>query len=382
MEQVKKNLQAHIETMCLEYGSRHCGSEGERATAAYIEQYFTEQGLTVVSEEFPSRGWNFEHFALYNVTKDRPVRGGTTACFFSASVNLTDTFLFLSNADLQKLDELPVQGKLCFLTNCSGYNRNTLAEKLEQLGAAAAVFTCNTAGNGVNTKVSRSPHITRIGTAAVNLTAAYDIAQNASDTYRLYIKAHSFDTVSRNIVARIGSGSKKCVVGGHYDTAPLIQGANDNASGTAMVMELARLMAGKSLPFVLEFVAFSGEEYCDYNIPAGSTAYMERHKDENIAWYLNCDSCADPFTSTSLLLGLKEKLPPIVSDHPIAEKTTGGDNATFCSAGIPAVWLRSGLGFTMLHTIEDSVDKLDFDLVAKNFLDTYDILQQLIANTN
>jgi hypothetical protein len=81
-------------------------------------------------------------------------------------------------------------------------------------------------------------------------------------------------------------------------------------------------------------------------------------------------------------LGLKEKLPPIVSDHPIAEKTTGGDNATFCSAGIPAVWLRSGLGFTMLHTIEDSVDKLDFDLVAENFLDTYDILQQLIANTN
>lgn len=381
MEYFKQNLQRHIETLCLEFGSRHSGSEGERAAAAYIEKYFTDLGLETTSEEYPSRGWHFEAFQLYNVTKGRPVQGVTSACFFSASVDLTGQFLFLSNTDLQKLEELPVQGRMCLLSNCTGYNRNTLAEELEKLGAAAALFTCSNSGESANTKISRSPFITRIGTAALSLNASYDIAKNASDTYHLCIKAHSFDTTSRNVVARMGSGAKKCVVGGHYDTAPLIQGAFDNASGTAMVMELARLMAGKQLPFVLEFVAFSGEEYCDTNVPKGSSAYMERHKDEDILWYLNCDDCIDPFSYVSLCLGLPEKLPPLVSNYPTEEKASGGDNVTFCSAGIPAVWLRSVPGFSLLHTQEDTVDKLDFHIVAKNFLDIYHILDQLIAAT-
>src|SRR5690242_16786804 len=58
------------------------------------------------------------------------------------------------------------------------------------------------------------------------------------------------------------------VIGGHYDsrtvdvtdgTSPA-PGANDSGSQTAVVLELARVMAGHSFDTTLVFVAFAGEE--------------------------------------------------------------------------------------------------------------------------
>jgi hypothetical protein len=50
------------------------------------------------------------------------------------------------------------------------------------------------------------------------------------------------------------------VVGGHYDTAFGAPGADDNASGVAAVVELARAFAGTTPRRTLRFVAFSTEE--------------------------------------------------------------------------------------------------------------------------
>lgn len=55
------------------------------------------------------------------------------------------------------------------------------------------------------------------------------------------------------------------IVGGHYDstseqTSRLAPGAEDNASGAAGVIEMARAFSGKKLGATLIFIAFSGEE--------------------------------------------------------------------------------------------------------------------------
>jgi hypothetical protein len=55
-------------------------------------------------------------------------------------------------------------------------------------------------------------------------------------------------------------GSGILVVGAHYDTAPGTPGANDNASGVAVVLELARLLRGVSSPGEIRFVFFVNEE--------------------------------------------------------------------------------------------------------------------------
>src|SRR5258708_17895233 len=55
-------------------------------------------------------------------------------------------------------------------------------------------------------------------------------------------------------VRNIESGAGAVVVGAHYDTVPGSPGADDNASGVAVLLELARM----GLP--ARFVAFANEE--------------------------------------------------------------------------------------------------------------------------
>ncbi|HEX6529859.1 MAG TPA: M28 family peptidase, partial [Burkholderiales bacterium] len=56
-------------------------------------------------------------------------------------------------------------------------------------------------------------------------------------------------------VRNIETGSGDLVVGAHYDTVPGSPGADDNASGVAVLIELARLV-----PSGVRFVAFANEE--------------------------------------------------------------------------------------------------------------------------
>jgi glutaminyl-peptide cyclotransferase len=67
----------------------------------------------------------------------------------------------------------------------------------------------------------------------------------------------------RNVVATVpGRGSSYVVVGAHYDTkdVPRFVGANDGASGTAVVTQLARTLKPHTLPKTVVFVLFDGEE--------------------------------------------------------------------------------------------------------------------------
>lgn len=50
------------------------------------------------------------------------------------------------------------------------------------------------------------------------------------------------------------------LLGAHYDSAAGCPGANDNASGVAVLLELSRLLRATSLPRTLRLVAFANEE--------------------------------------------------------------------------------------------------------------------------
>jgi hypothetical protein len=80
------------------------------------------------------------------------------------------------------------------------------------------------------------------------------------------------------------------VVGAHYDSysnSGAAPGADDNASGTAGVLEIARIMSQYSFDRTLVFCAFSGEEYGLY----GSEAYANRCAQQgmDIHGYFNLD---------------------------------------------------------------------------------------------
>ncbi len=85
------------------------------------------------------------------------------------------------------------------------------------------------------------------------------------------------------------------VVTGHYDSysndaLKLAPGADDNASGTAVVVELARVLGKYSFDYTIRFIAFSAEEWGLY----GSKHYAQAAKSagEHIIAVVNLDMVA------------------------------------------------------------------------------------------
>src|SRR5262249_53555868 len=76
-----------------------------------------------------------------------------------------------------------------------------------------------------------------------------------------------------NIIAtRPGTSAGTLVLGGHYDSVVVGPGANDNGSGAAVILELARLLAQKELQLTLIIIGFDAEEFG----LIGSRYYVDR----------------------------------------------------------------------------------------------------------
>nr|HID58556.1 M20/M25/M40 family metallo-hydrolase [Desulfobacterales bacterium] len=90
-------------------------------------------------------------------------------------------------------------------------------------------------------------------------------------------------SVSNLIVEKAGTEDGVVVVGAHYDTVPGTPGADDNASGVAGLLELARLHKRVLTRKHLVYVAFVNEEppcFGSYNM--GSMVYAKHLKERNV----------------------------------------------------------------------------------------------------
>jgi hypothetical protein len=105
----------------------------------------------------------------------------------------------------------------------------------------------------------------------------------------------------RNVICnKVGTSRKHIIICAHYDTVlkenvedtvSRAPGANDNASGVAALLEIARIISRVSLEHNIHFAFFSGEEQTFW----GSKHYAQRIKDNNIDVQLviNLDMCAE-----------------------------------------------------------------------------------------
>ena len=71
------------------------------------------------------------------------------------------------------------------------------------------------------------------------------------------------DGIGENIIVTKNSSidtTKNLIISAHYDSAEDSVGANDNGSGVAAVLELARILKDTEIPYNIKFILFSGEE--------------------------------------------------------------------------------------------------------------------------
>lgn len=194
-------------------------------------------------------------------------------------------------------------------------------------------------------------------TRGERLGARYAADRFESLGYKVNIQRFEVDgRTSRNIVAWWPDAMRyPVVIGGHMDTVPGSPGANDNASGVAVVLELARIVAGTDKARYLRFVAFGSEEYGENGLHhVGSQVFVDRLRKEGrrrLAGMVSVDMVAD---GRPLIVGTSGIGPERVARtlyRKIDEVGIGveyrttcdcSDNGPFEHAGIPAAFAWSG----------------------------------------
>jgi glutaminyl-peptide cyclotransferase len=206
----------------------------------------------------------------------------------------------------------------------------------------------------------------------------------------------------RNVVGRIPGRGGPVLVGAHYDTKdiPGFVGANDGASGTATVLELARVLrAGRrACQRELRFVMFDGEES-----PAGSPdsaflrdglrgskAHAAAHADE-LAAVVVVDFVGDEDLSIPREAGSDERLWRLLRDSArrvgaggVFPASTRGriydDHTPFADRGVPAIDLID-FDYPHFHRPSDTLDKVSarsLDRVGESLVE---MLQRLARQT-
>ena len=194
---------------------------------------------------------------------------------------------------------------------------------------------------------------------------------------KLALDAHNtFDASpyrERNVIADLPGGAladEVVLLGAHYDSWDPAQGADDDGSGVAALLDAARIL--KSLRVLprrtIRFAFFFGEE----EACLGSRAYVAAHEKELdlLKTVLIMDEGAQAPLGfaiqgrSDLEAGAKARLAPLAplgGSGVSLEASFSQDHAPFVVAGVPAftLWVEPGEYDTHHHTITDTYDKVD-----------------------
>lgn len=145
----------------------------------------------------------------------------------------------------------------------------------------------------------------------------------------------------QNIIVRpVEIAGPKLVIGAHYDAFPGSPGANDNASGMAVLLALAQELSRSGCDKAVEVVFFDAEE----SGRAGSIAYLAECSSEEVAGMVNLDVCGYGDTlcvrcmkKTPLLRNFTDKARLRRFDGEEVCYLPDSDDKTFTKAHIPAL---------------------------------------------
>ena len=175
----------------------------------------------------------------------------------------------------------------------------------------------------------------------------------------------------------IGYGPSMSMASGRPRIHP---GADDNASGTAALLEIAKGMSNLENKRTLLFIAFSAEEmgllgsqfYTENPILPIDDPSIKRHifmLNMDMVGYLKKSKYGESFESMDSSVDITRYIGELSQRYSFAKSITtrssgGSDHASFYNKRIPVAFLHTG-GHNYYHTPQDTADKINYEGIEK-----------------
>lgn len=380
-------IRENLRVLCDEIGGRVTGTDAGRRARAFAESLLVSYGLASVGQEpFEFIGWEGRVVECAAISP-RPFRlevaplaytpptpdGGLEAEVIDAGYGSPEEIEALGAA---------LRGRLALVLSGRPpggrwMHRSEVMAAVADAGAAGLLYESGREGKLPMTGMCWFGGLSPIPGVGVSREDGEALRRMLSRgervRLRLVAEGRAGPSSSANVVGEIpGSGDEFVVVGAHLDSWDNGQGAIDNGTGVAIVIEAARAIAASGIrpAASIRVVLFMGEE----TGLDGSRAWVERHRGElrRCRAMINCDMEGTPLGLR--VMGREEARPwfeELLRDLDAFEPSEGistraslyGDHHHFLLAGVPVVTPISRIendAARWYHTSADTYDKLTF----------------------
>jgi Zn-dependent M28 family amino/carboxypeptidase len=380
--------------MADELGSRFAGTESEKQAQQYLVQKFKEYGYSnAQAEAFTYYGWARGAVSLEMLEPvNRPFPA--IALALSPGGEVRGDVINVGTGSPQEFEALKkseVKGKIVLCSSATSpsgqrIHRRTKYGYAVEYGATGFIFVNHNPGQLAPTGSLRPAYrmggeIPGIGVSLETGSLLLRLAKDNPMTVQFKDDSQLIpNSTSANVFVDLpGITPEWILVGGHYDGHDIAQGAMDNLSATAVIMEVARAFnkyQGK-LRRGVRFIAFGCEEIG----VTGSTCYVDLHQEElqHVALMVNLELgglaqkdgtqhaafkwCQPPELEGMLKeISTEMKYPMIISK----ETSAASDHWPFFMQGVPTICMRAEPSSQLLivgrgwgHTSADTMDKVD-----------------------
>ena len=197
---------------------------------------------------------------------------------------------------------------------------------------------------------------------------------------RLCVEGGMCESESANVIAELPGSDPDAgilAMGAHHDTQAGSPGADDNASGVAGLIELARVLAPLPRRRAIRLISFGAEE----QLSVGSAHYVRIHREEvsrSFRFMFNLDSIGSGMAWTELWCNgpaeLESTVRPWFARKDLYPRIMNGlvpyaDHFPFVAAGVPGVWMwrcNCAGGRFFHHRPDDDMSRVSPDVMAKH----------------
>lgn len=385
---------------------REVATRGERCAGDYVASHFEQLGLEPVGDDGTYfQSWNVRtgtavgEGARFTLEAGSPPGAGVawTPYGFSASATVQATLVKVAPGSGQQGRPNTQPGAMWVVEGAARphgppLDAHRFASDAAAAGASAVVVLLGDHASLPDPSVERRaalsiPVVALTAKAAKDVRAALDAETPPQATVSVQLTPVHGE--ARNVAALLrgaGVARRSVIVGAHYDhlgfggpgslspdaTGVVHNGADDNASGVAVLLELARaLSTGPPLAQDVLFLAFTGEERGLW----GSAKYVETPLlplEQTVAM-LNLDMVGRVRDDVLAVLGVAtaEEWPQLLEDanartaRPLALRLAGdgfgaSDHSSFYARGIPVLHFFSNT-HAEYHRVEDDWERVNAD---------------------